>query len=369
MAIHIRAAKPALLLLAGLALAGAIAGFAPAGEPEHKPATPPPNSLSQPPRVTKPGPVAPKAAPKAEPAEEHADADKSEKAEPADKAEKTDKTEKAEKAEKPQKADKSDKTEKAEKPQKGDKTVEAKRAAKPASAVEVESVNADLALDLLEDGNARWVSGKIENPNIESARRAELADKGQKPFATILTCSDSRVPVERVFDRGIGDLFVVRVAGNTPGTSEGGTIEYGVEHLHTPVLVVMGHTKCGAVAAAASKASLPGQIGQLVESIKPAVERARVNNPDLDDKALAVAAVRENVWQSIFGLLRNSPVLRDKVRSGELKIVGALYNISEGKVEFMGPHPWQAELVAAFEAREKKREEASAEPAVEAHPR
>ena len=112
----------------------------------------------------------------------------------------------------------------------------------------------DAALKMLQEGNQRWVMDKDENPNTDPSRRAMLAEKGQKPFVTILTCADSRLPVERIFDRGVGEVFVVRVAGNVAGTSETGTIEYAVGHIKTPLLVVMGHTKCGAVAAAASGA-------------------------------------------------------------------------------------------------------------------
>src|SRR5262249_10338084 len=117
-----------------------------------------------------------------------------------------------------------------------------------------EAVSAEEGLKLLKEGNARWGAGKPENPATEAWRRELLAEAGQKPFVTVLACSDSRVPVERLFDRGVGDVFVVRVAGNVIGGDESGSIEYGIEHLHTPLLVIMGHTKCGAVQAAATHA-------------------------------------------------------------------------------------------------------------------
>ena len=119
---------------------------------------------------------------------------------------------------------------------------------------------ADEALALLTQGNQRWVDGTTTNPSTDAERREALAENGQHPFVTILTCADSRIPVERVFDRGVGELFVVRVAGNVAGSSETGTIEYGVGHLKTRLLVVMGHTKCGAVAAACSGAELHGHV-------------------------------------------------------------------------------------------------------------
>ncbi len=184
-----------------------------------------------------------------------------------------------------------------------------KVAAKSESSVS-ETVTAAQALKLLQDGNARWVSGAVTNPNIESARRQKLADDGQKPFVTIITCADSRLPVERVFDRGVGDVFTIRVAGNIAGTSETGTIEYGLEHLKTPLLVVMGHTKCGAVGAAASGAKVGGKIADIVRAIAPAVERTRRANPGLEGAELAAASVKENVWQTIFDLMRTSDETR-----------------------------------------------------------
>jgi carbonic anhydrase len=204
------------------------------------------------------------------------------------------------------------------------------------------------ALKMLEDGNTRWVGDTESGRHLDAARRTETAENGQSPFASILTCADSRIPVEHVFDQGVGDLFVVRVAGNTAGAPETGSIEYGVEHLHTPVLVVLGHTKCGAVSAAATNAEVHGNIATLVKTIGPSVERAQKLNPSLMDKDLVPAAIRENVWQSVFDLLKSSEPCRTAVAKGELKIVGAVYDIASGKVEWMGEHPWQSQLIAAF---------------------
>ncbi len=211
--------------------------------------------------------------------------------------------------------------------------------------------DADSVLKMLEEGNDRWVSDKTQNPNDEPTRRQLLADQGQHPVATIITCSDSRLPVERIFDRGVGELFVVRVAGNVAGESETGTIEYGVEHLKTPVLIVMGHTKCGAVAAAAGNAELHGALAKLVAHVNPAVDRARKGNPGVDAKDLPALAVRENVWQTIFDLIKESDEVRAAVKNGSLKVVGAVCDISTGKVNWMGEHPWQTEIVAALDNR------------------
>ena len=220
-----------------------------------------------------------------------------------------------------------------------------------ASASVKEITTAEDALVALKDGNLRWVSGQPINPNIELSRRALIADKGQKPFVTVLTCADSRLPVERIFDRGVGEVFVVRVAGNIAGISETGTIEYGLGHLNTPLLVVMGHTKCGAVAAAASGAQLHGALGKLIDSISPAVDRAKRNNPGLEGNDLAAIAVRENVWQSVFDLYK-SPEIRGLVGQGKVKVVGAVCDISNGKVDWLGEHPWQSELMDALTKRD-----------------
>ncbi len=223
--------------------------------------------------------------------------------------------------------------------------------AKPAKATEADEgpVDADKALAMLKDGNGRWASGTPSNPNIAASRRQTLAENGQKPFVTVLTCSDSRLPVERVFDRGVGELFVVRVAGNIAGDSEAGTIEYGLGHLKTPLLVVMGHTKCGAVAAAASGAELHGKVAKVVASCAPAVERAKRANPSATGNDLVTLAVKENVWQTIFDLLKTSDEIRELAASGKVKIIGAVCDITTGKVEFLGEHPWQSELLSALE--------------------
>ncbi len=206
----------------------------------------------------------------------------------------------------------------------------------------------DEAMKLLQEGNERWAKSSPEDPHNEASRRKILADEGQRPFAAVLTCADSRIPVERVFDRGVGDVFVMRVAGNVAGPHEAGSIEYAAEHLHVPLLVVMGHTKCGAVGAAASRAKPEGNVSSLMMAIEPAVERAKKLNPAADDKQIAVLAVSENVWQTIFDLLKTSGPVREMVSKGELKVVGAMYDIADGKVLWLGEHPWQAELVVAF---------------------
>ncbi len=231
------------------------------------------------------------------------------------------------------------------KPAKATAKIEKPEAAKTP---EAEATDADSALNLLMEGNQRWIDGVPTAPNTSAERRANVADAGQKPMVTVLTCADSRLPVERIFDRGVGDVFVVRVAGNISGDSEVGTIEYGVGHLKTPLLVVMGHSKCGAVAAAVSNADVHGKIKQLVDHIQPAVERVKRNNPGASDKELGALAIKENVWQSVFDLLKSSAEVRQLIAEGKLKVVGSVCDISTGKVTWLGEHPWQTELLEAM---------------------
>ena len=213
------------------------------------------------------------------------------------------------------------------------------------AADEAAGVTAEQAIQSLTEGNTRFAEGKSTHPSADSARRTETADRGQHPFATVLACADSRVPVEIVFDRGIGDLFVVRVAGNICDVDERGSIEYGVEKLGTPVVLVLGHSECGAVNAAVTGAEVHGNIKRLVDKIAPAVVDAELAHPALHGKDLLPAATVANVWHSIESLLVGSPMTRRYVQSGKLKVLGAIYDVKSGKVEWLGEHPKQKELL------------------------
>jgi len=202
----------------------------------------------------------------------------------------------------------------------------------------------DAALMLLKEGNARYATGKPQYPHLDAERRSSTGAQGQEPFATILACSDSREPVELIFDRGVGDLFVVRVAGNVAGISELATVEYGVGHLNTPVLVVMGHTKCGAVSAVVKGAELHGHLQALAEKIKPAVEKVKAETPDAEEAV--PKAIQANVWQTIEEIVKQSSIVREKIRAGRLSIMGAIYDLEAGKVSWLGLHPAQDSLVA-----------------------
>ena len=200
------------------------------------------------------------------------------------------------------------------------------------------------ALDLLMAGNVRYSSGMPEHRNTGAARIAETST-GQAPFAVVLTCADSRVPAELVFDRGIGDIFVVRVAGNTSGPFQAGSIEYAVEHLGSPLIVVMGHSGCGAVKAAASGGDAHGNIGAILAPIAPAIAEARTRSESTGDD-LTETAVRCNVMRSISDLIVSSPAIAAQVEGGAVRLVGAVYDISTGRVEWLGQHPQQAAMIA-----------------------
>jgi carbonic anhydrase len=200
-------------------------------------------------------------------------------------------------------------------------------------------------LALLKEGNARHVDGHPQHPNEDLVRRAALAKNGQEPLATIIACSDSRVPVEQAFDRGAGDIFVIRVAGNVAGDSEIASVEYGVVHLGTPILVVMGHTKCGTVTDVVKGAEFHGHLAALAQLIKPAAHKALGEAASPDD-AVPIA-IQFNVWQQIETLLTESDDIREAVRSGRTLIIGAVYDISSGKVAWLGQHPQFDRIMAA----------------------
>ena len=223
-------------------------------------------------------------------------------------------------------------------------------------------ITAPEALTLIKSGNARFVSGQSIHPRLTPARMLETMQLGQKPFATVLASSDSRVPVEVVMDQGIGDLFIVRVAGNVVDVDEAGSIELGVGHLNTPLLVVMGNTRCEAVAAVVQEKELGGNITPLIENIVPAVERARLRYPSVEDDELIQWAVQENIGQSITDILDKSAMVAKKVEDGELMLVGALYEIHSGQIRWMSKHPQVRMLEQrGVRAREQARLEAEAE--------
>jgi len=205
---------------------------------------------------------------------------------------------------------------------------------------------ADEALQMLKDGNARYADGKSVHAHQGADRRAETATGGQHPFATVIGCSDSRAPLEVVFDQGVGDLFIIRVAGNVAGADELGSIEYGVGHLGTPVVLVLGHTGCGAVTAAVENAKVHGNISALINQIKPAVAKAKAWTPTASGKDLLAKSIQANVWLTMESILRKSPEVREYVQDGRALLVGGIYDLTSGKVSWLGPHPEQGKIIA-----------------------
>lgn len=191
---------------------------------------------------------------------------------------------------------------------------------------------ADEAKQLLVEGNNRFVSGNVLNKDISDTRRAELA-KGQHPFAVILTCSDSRVPPELLFDQGLGDIFIIRTAGNVLDQIAMGSVEYGVEHLSTPLLVVLGHSNCGAVKATVDGGDFPGSIPAIAAKIKPSVDK--VKNTGATGDALYQKSEDENI-KAVMAYLEETPVVKELVETNKLTILGAKYHVDSGQVEWLG---------------------------------
>jgi carbonic anhydrase len=212
------------------------------------------------------------------------------------------------------------------------------------------------AIALLQEGNKRFVDGKSINPHTGAARLAQAGseNQGDHACATVISCSDSRVPVELIFDAGIMDIFVIRVAGNVCDVDERGSIEYGLAHVNTPVLVVLGHTQCGAVTAVTHDVqgkghALESNIPELVDNIEPAVKRAISKHPDVQGDGIIPYAIEENIWQSIEDLFMNSPATRELVKSGKVKVAGALYDVGTGKIDWL-PASEVDQILAKVEA-------------------
>lgn len=198
----------------------------------------------------------------------------------------------------------------------------------------------DEAFQRLKEGNGRFAAGQSTREQVDTvAKRVELARHGQNPFAVVLTCADSRVPAELVFDVGLGDLFVVRVAGNVVAPSLIASVEFAATNLGCPLVVVMGHTQCGAINAACQhhidQLKEPSvNLADLIGRIKPAIEAAGVHDRASFDEEHISEVTRYNVKNSVDNLLAQSDILAKARKAGEIIIVGAIYNIESGEVEF-----------------------------------
>jgi carbonic anhydrase len=202
------------------------------------------------------------------------------------------------------------------------------------SADTLPTYTADEAFSRLVSGNERFVRGEARFPTVQKEMLAALA-KGQRPYATVLGCSDSRVPPELIFDAGFGELFIVRVAGNVISPEVMGTLQYAAVHLRTPLFVVLGHDGCGAVnAALAAKhgAQEPSHIALLLDNILPGL---RDLPPELEPDAEIRAAVEANVRWSMHQLLE-TPEAKARLDEGRTKLVGGVYELNSGRVRFLG---------------------------------
>ncbi|BAG01335.1 carbonic anhydrase [Microcystis aeruginosa] len=192
-----------------------------------------------------------------------------------------------------------------------------------------QGLNPDQALTMLMEGNQRFWERRKKSPNRDQARLTEVAES-QAPFAAILGCADSRVPAEIVFDQGLGDLFVCRVAGNLATSEEIGSLEFGTLVLGAKVIVVLGHSRCGAVKATIEGGRFPGQIGRLIDGLQVGVDRAE-RQPGSNKLE---RAIKSNVIYQVEKLGK-SPVMGDLVDKKQLKIVGAYYDLDTGKVSLI----------------------------------
>lgn len=205
-------------------------------------------------------------------------------------------------------------------------------------------ISAREALERLREGNGRFVSGERgEGAPTSRERRSELLS-GQEPFAIILGCSDSRVPAELVFDQGLGDLFVIRVAGNIVAASQVGSVEFAAERFGTPLVVVMGHSLCGAVLATLEQLMRPVErqsrsLRSIVDRIRPSVQTLLATDLRHDPQALLGLAVRANVRVSANQLRHGSEILERLIENEQLLVVGAEYSLESGIVEFFDGVP------------------------------
>lgn len=191
------------------------------------------------------------------------------------------------------------------------------------------AMNAEQVLNRLMEGNKRYMAGELQPKDVKAKREASL--KGQKPGATVVACSDSRVEPVYIFDTNIEEIFSIQTAGNVVDDITIGSVEYAVAHLHTPVVMVLGHEKCGAVTAAYDS-HREGNITKIVEKIEPAIKDVERT----DDKAADVVKCAEaNVKAVMTELMEKSEIIRDAVQKGETKLVGAMYYLSDGRVELI----------------------------------
>lgn len=198
------------------------------------------------------------------------------------------------------------------------------------------------ALKALQEGNKRFVMNGSAQPrsSYEQTIMAKELDQNFHAIATVVACSDSRMPVERIFDVGIMDAFVVRAAGNVIGVEQTGSVEYGVGVVETPLLVILGHTNCGAVQATidklyGKKEELTPSINAILAKIKPAVLNVLNREDELNGQSVLDASVEQNIWQGLHDLFKQSKLVRDRYTNGDVKITGGVYDLHTGDVRWL----------------------------------
>ena len=199
-------------------------------------------------------------------------------------------------------------------------------------------LDAEESLKKLMDGNRRFVSETYDRGDIGPGRRAEIS-KGQRPFAVIVDCSDSRVVPEFIFDQGLGDLFVIRTAGNIVDDIAIGSVEYAVKHLGVRLVLVLGHDDCGAVKATVAGGKAEGHIDAILQAIRPAVAVAMQKPGNLLDNAIA-----QNVELVVHQLQSAQPILSHALQAGDVRIVGGVYHLKDGSVDWRLPLSLQESL-------------------------
>jgi carbonic anhydrase len=190
-------------------------------------------------------------------------------------------------------------------------------------------------LGKLRYGNELFVKGALRPPKADEMTRYKLETEGQHPFAVVVACADSRVPPELIFNQGLGELFVVRTAGAVASEENLASIEYAVEHLKTPLIVVLGHTHCGAVKAAVSGKPLEGHMPHLMAHIEPVIRQLRQTHPHLKGDALIERVTQEHVRQTLRVILERSAIVRKQYAAGKVQLAGGVYHLRAGTVEWL----------------------------------
>jgi len=201
------------------------------------------------------------------------------------------------------------------------------------SAIDPRRASPEAALAALKAGNHRFANSQVVD-HKDNFKRVMATAAAQYPIASVIGCADSRTPPEVIFDLGLGELFVCRVAGVASGINDVASLEYGSEHLGVPLIVVLGHTNCGAMKAAIADQPLPGSLPHLIDSIRPAVVLARKEHPNADASELLQASTKAMILSEIKKL-EASPVLHELIHEGKLKIVGGIYSVEDGKVTWL----------------------------------